>query len=48
MTFNAHPAFVRMLVGTVGALLLGTVCLGTAVGPAQTATAASVFSAPTA
>ncbi len=35
MTFNSHPAFVRMLVGTVGALLLATVCLGTAVGPAQ-------------
>lgn len=45
---DTHPAFVRMLVGVAGALLLGTVCLGTAVGPAQTVTAATVFSTPTA
>ena len=48
MTFNSHPAFVRMLVGTVGALLLATLCLGTAVGPAQAVSAAPAISTMTA
>ncbi len=48
MTFNSHPAFVRMLIGVAGALLLGTVCLGTAVGPAQATRATTVLSTLTA
>jgi len=38
MIMTSNPAILRALVGTVGALLLGTLCLGTAVGPAQATT----------
>ena len=48
MTFHSHPTFVRMLVGTIGALLLGSICLGSAVGPAQMTPAATVSSTLTA
>lgn len=48
MTFNSHPAFVRMLVGTVGAMLLATLCLGTAVAPAQAVSTSPAISTLTA
>jgi hypothetical protein len=44
MTFNAHPAILRTLIGTLGALLFASVCLGTAVGPAQAISAAPSIS----
>ncbi|GEM_PF-1952944 len=48
MTFNAHPGILRTLIGALGALLFASVCLGTAVGPAQAVSGAPLISTLTA